>query len=318
MAAAVRDRLRRSSSLTALRPYGLVLAVAAGIICLGFGAKAYWDDWRLTQEFGPIIFKGDGGLCSVKPHGNEPAFCPRVHLSDPKFSPDGRSIAAARSLGTKDDPNTDIVVADRRGAIVKQLSASQGFFRPVWSPDGRLVYALSYRSNEVARWRWPSGEKETIAIQGADSIFDRAQAISFSPSGRRAAVLNGKFDRIFVADVAEKDLSVRSAMQLPFTYVTFPVWKDEDRFLTIARTKRGEPAGLWEINANTSEARKIEARGLAFRDFLALSPDGSAVAATATQIDGPLAWSIWRVDLGTGNTERLTQGREDVSPSWGD
>jgi Tol biopolymer transport system component len=106
-------------------------------------------------------------------------------------------------------------------------------------------------------------------------------------------------------------------MQLPFTYVTFAVWKDEDRFLTIARTKRGEQAGLWEVNASTSEARKVDTPGLGFRDFLALSPDGSTVAATATQLDGPLAWSIWRFDLVTGTTERLTQGREDVSPSWG-
>jgi Tol biopolymer transport system component len=129
--------------------------------------------------------------------------------------------------------------------------------------------------------------------------------------------LNYRFDRIFVADVGQNVLSVRSALQLPFTYLTFAVWKDEDRFLTIARTKRGESAGLWEINANTSEARKIEVRGLGFRDFLSLSPDGTAVVATATELNGALAWSIWRVDIGTGNVERLTHGREDVSPSWG-
>jgi hypothetical protein len=159
----------------ALRPYGLVLAVAAGVVCLGFGAKAYWDDWRLTQEFGSIIYKGDKGLCSIQPSGNEPAFCPRVHLGDPNFSPDGRLIAAERSIGSKDGPGpaTEIVVADRRGAIVKKLIASQGFIRPVWSPDGRLVYALNYTPNEVARWRWPSGEKEAIAIHGADSLLGR-------------------------------------------------------------------------------------------------------------------------------------------------
>jgi hypothetical protein len=298
--------------------------IAVGIMCfvggVGVGGMLYWTSWRLTWDFGPIVYRGDDGLCSVQPVGQDPPFCPHVFLSSPSFSPDARLIAAERIIGGKDIPGpaTEIVVANRRGAVVQRLRGSEGFMRPVWSSDGRHVFALSYAlARAVARWSWPDGEKTVVQIHNLDADYVTVQRVSFSPSGRRAALLGYRFERVYLADVQPEGLRINHPLSLPFLYVSLPTWLDEGRLLAIARTERGIPASLWEINADTGTVRKIETPGLALRDWLALSPDRTSVVVTATQTGAPLAWSLWRVDLNGADVMRLTKGREDTSPSWG-
>jgi hypothetical protein len=298
--------------------------IAVAIMCLigavGAVALLYWTSWRLTRDFGPIVYRGDDGLCSVQPVGHDPPFCPHVFLSSPNFSPDARLIAAERRIGGKDDPGpaTEIVVADRRGAVVQRLRGSESFIRPVWSSDGRHVFGLSYAlARAVARWSWPDGEKTVVQVHNLDADYVNVQGVSFSPSGRRAALLGYRFERVYLADVEPDGLRIQHRLSLPFHYVSFSTWLDEGRLLAIARTERGIPAGLWEITADGGTVRKIEASGLAFGGWLAVSPDRTSVVVTATQTGAPVAWSLWRVDLNSAEVMRLTKGREDTSPSWG-
>ena len=294
------------------------------IVCAGTTAGAlvlsYWDSWRLTRDLGPIVYRGEDGLCSVQPSGDEPPFCPHVFLGSPELSADGRWMAAERRVGSKDGPGpaTEIVIADRRGAVVQRLRGSEDFIRPVWGHDGQHVFALNYKFARAAvRWGWPKGEKTIVQIYNLPADDHHVQRISFSASGRRAALLGNRFERVYLADFSPEGFQIHRALALPFTYVSFPVWLDETRFLATARTERGAPAGLWEINVDSGTVRKLETPGLAMRDSIVLSPDKTSVVVTATQLGGPLAWSLWRVKLDTPEIKRLTTGREDISPSWG-
>ena len=300
-----------------LRPALWTTLAVGGLACAVFVAIRYFEDWRLTRDFDSIVYSSRDGLCSVRASGDEPPFCPHVFLSHPQFSPNGRLIAADRSTGTKDNPGSVIVVANRRGAIVQRLAASEAFIRPAWGSDGKTVFAVSYwLPRAVARWSWPEGKKETVPILNLPDGPKHVQRISLSPSGRRAAVLWDNFDRIDVADAGTNAFTIRKALMLPFTYMSFPVWRDDDRLMLVARTERGQPAGLWEVTVETGEARKIEAAGLSLRDFAAISPDRRFAVVTARTLKGSDGWSLWRLDLGTGEVKKLTFGLEDVDPTW--
>ena len=137
------------------------------------------------------------------------------------------------------------------------------------------------------------------------------------PAKKKAIILGLFRAGLFSGSFRIEGFQIHRALALPFTYVSFPVWLDETRFLATARTERGAPAGLWEINVDSGTVRKLETPGLAMRDSIVLSPDKTSVVVTATQLGGPLAWSLWRVKLDTPEIKRLTTGREDISPSWG-
>lgn len=65
-----------------------------------------------------------------------------IEREDPDWSPDGHAIIYA-SLGTAGNSDSGIHVFDLRTHTDTKLANSSGYWRPHWSPDGRLVAALT-------------------------------------------------------------------------------------------------------------------------------------------------------------------------------
>ena len=75
-------------------------------------------------------------------------------VSDPRVSPDGRSVAyVVESLnGDKDAYQTDVWLVPTAGGEARALASSPvGDDAPRWSPDGRWVAFLSERPRPVAK-----------------------------------------------------------------------------------------------------------------------------------------------------------------------
>src|SRR4051795_13695849 len=147
----------------------LIFGIAITTLCLLAVLVGYhhWHQMQLRRDFDPIIYTSRDGLCSIKPSGDAPPYCPNVFLDRASLSPDGQFIAAEQPTSTMDDsaPYKRIVVANRRAVMVRPLVGSSDFMNPIWAPDGEHIIAISYDLPEaVGRWNWRSGEKTIVPI----------------------------------------------------------------------------------------------------------------------------------------------------------
>ncbi len=105
------------------------------------------------------------------------------HGTDPRWSPDGRTIAFVRRA-TLDGFNYDIYAVDGEGGPARNLTRSPAYENdPAWSPDGRRIAFV--RGNDI--WLMNAdGSGQRRLTSGAA----RDRAPNWSPDGRTIA-----FDR---------------------------------------------------------------------------------------------------------------------------
>jgi dipeptidyl aminopeptidase/acylaminoacyl peptidase len=101
--------------------------------------------------------------------------------SYPRFSPDGRRLAATETEGTAQD----IWVFDLASRTASRLTSEGSAAAPEWTPDGRhIAYVVGQMGGGAKVW-WRSadgsGEPELIA-----SMANPVREVSFSPDGRSA------------------------------------------------------------------------------------------------------------------------------------
>jgi Tol biopolymer transport system component len=273
-----------------------------------------------SQDLGPILYHGREveGLCSISGEDEAVTRCTKLHYEEPSWQPHGNRIVAVGKGG--------VVFLDMKGRLINRAVGGSGF-RPIWSPDGQYVYAISYElGRAVERWDafgrnrivLPVTGLEDQQIQAGDVPLPKIlQMISFSPSGKRAALLTRDFKEMLIADVSDQSLSVRKVLPQGFNYVAQSVWLDDDHLLFIGKqdSTRGE---LWELDVQTGTSTRRGIDGLWLRDYVALSPDGKSVVVTAVGDGDKLSWNLWRYSLETSHHLRLTTGpeAEDVEPSW--
>jgi hypothetical protein len=100
-----------------------------------------------------------------------------VNFSSPRWSPDGRSIAAERGVD-------EIVVIDPVGKRVRGPVASSPVGRsvtPEWMPDGRLLFASDREGNGFRIYRTDPSTTETWRLEGTGPD---ARSPTLSPDGR--------------------------------------------------------------------------------------------------------------------------------------
>jgi serine/threonine protein kinase len=107
---------------------------------------------------------------------------PLAVYSDPRFSPDGKSIAV-----TIDDPRSgksDIWVIPIAGGQPTRITFGPGDYWPVWSPDGKqLAYAVSENGKFSIRRRSLDGAKPEEVLYQNDAYIN-GSAIDWSPDGK--------------------------------------------------------------------------------------------------------------------------------------
>ena len=216
------------------------------------------------------------------------------------FSPDGRRLAVATSIGTWiHDPATAVALRLLPGAWVTSAA---------FSPDGTL--AAGSRDGTVVLWDAGGGEGAVLYRHDGD-----VQSVAFSPDGTLLA--SRSWSRTIVWDVAggTELWSMASGGSEPLAF-------SPDGALLVATGR--STVTLWRV-ASATKVTTLDAAAFDGREIrrVALSPDGATLAAGSLR-----AIKLWDVARGqelatlTGHTEPITSlafssdGTTLASGSW--
>lgn len=305
-------------------PLGAMLFLAAQLATAGTLRSIVYE--KDTKSLDPRL----GELCSVAPSGGASECLDGKGYVDPAWQPHGRRVVVSHYGPGK---NHALVLLDMHGRKLDVLVHSAGYMSPiVWSPDGKYVYAINPRdAHAIGRWDSNGKHFTLIPVRGVACDKDaRAiglacekqsiQELSFSPSGKHAALVAMAEGSQYIADVRNHEIVARRILPKGFALVGPSLWLDETRLLFIGFKNNGAPSRLWKINIHTGKLKSLGNGGLALTLGLALSPDRRSVVveagkATANTRRVPRI-TLWRYSLYSGATRQLTHGTFDVSPSW--
>jgi Tol biopolymer transport system component len=277
-------------------------------------AAAAFDTGR--PKLSEVLYVDSGRLCSIAPVGGKPN-CARSEAEyDWADWRPGFALIVAEPSAEGSGP-AGLQLLDSTGRRIRGLEKSVGMMRPVWSPDGRTIFALDYDlASAIARWDADGRHKTLLPVSGGeDSLGRKFQMISFSPSGRMAALTTMHFAEMGIAQVASTGLQVVATLPRDFRYVSQSVWLDEGHLLFLG--KRGPGVGeLWELTVSDGTVRRRGIDHVFLRDQIAISPDRRSIVVTAVS-DSTKQWRVWRYDLETGKSVELTHGDEQMVRSWG-
>ena len=138
-------------------------------------SEGTWISLDVGPDGGTIVFELLGDLYSLAASGGQarPVLSGRAFQSQPRYSPDGRSIAFV-----SDENGTDnIWIADAGGARPRRLTDVKRAIvvSPEWARDGRAVFATVVTDRIAELWRFDAttgaGEKVVPNQNGTPSLL---------------------------------------------------------------------------------------------------------------------------------------------------
>jgi dipeptidyl aminopeptidase/acylaminoacyl peptidase len=221
----------------------------------------------------------------------EPGFGRVTEPSDPRPSPDGRSIAFTGALWEKLEgtPKSRICVAPSESGAVRTVSSGPELDAgPRWSPNGERLSFLSDRAEKGRMQLYVLATEDLGEAVGLPQIEGTVEAHAWSPDGSRILVRAAGLH----AESAGADGSgaAEAERDLPDWVPKVDSWDDD-------RTWRR----LWVINVASGEVRRLS------RDDLNVweaewCGDGTVVA-VASEDPGESSWytaPLVVIDAGTG------------------
>ncbi len=265
-----------------------------------------------------ILYTAGGQIFSVSPDGRRSAACSIFEADSPSWSPEGDKFAVGLGFGCCHKDPRRLAVFDSRCVLLKELEKSEDSLRPVWTPDGRAVWAVSYElKGAVARWDSGGRRLSDMPVRGFEDRYKIFQMLAIHPGQKRVAILLDDFQEILIADIVNDVLIAKKIIPRGFSYVSGAVWIHDNCLLFIGKkgTRRGE---LWETDAGNGSVKRIGIDKFWIRDYVAISPDRKFVVVCGSRdADGTYAGnSLWKYSLITHELLKLTNGMEDVDPSW--
>src|SRR5262249_45656010 len=146
-------------------------------------------------------------LVSVETGAKRRLTTPPSSLDDlqPRFSPNGQTVAFQRSFGSNDG---DLRVVPVRGGEARTLLASIPNLEGLsWMPDGREIVFSARRESQPRLWRISvsGGQAQPLSMSGENATWP-----VIARNGRRAAYIR----RVYAAHIWRLDLPTGSVTQL--------------------------------------------------------------------------------------------------------
>jgi TolB protein len=263
--------------------------VLRGEQMLGFRLTASRDDLRATgHRISDMIFEAMTGIRGV--------FGTRIAYVNEQRSGDARRYR--------------LIVSDADGFNAQVIADSpQPLMSPNWSPDGRRIAYVSFEGDQSAVY------VQTLRTGTRERVSARAGvngAPSFSPDGRQLA-LTLSMDQ-GALNVYTLDLTTQALTRLTNTpsIDTEPVWSADGRSIYFTSDRAGGPQIYSVAPQAGARAERITYQGN-YNARPRVSPDGRSLAVLHVDRGN---FRIAVVDLANGNTEVLTNGSNDESPSF--
>jgi len=220
-------------------------------------------------------------------------------------------IAYISVLGHLPNKSFRLIVADSDGENPRVvMQSNEPLMSPSWSPDGQSLAYVSFedRLPSVYVQQLRSGERRRVSARAGVN-----QAPAWSPDGKKLALTlstrDGNLD-VYILDLAT-DALTRITDDPGID--TEPQWSKDGQNLYFTSDRAGGPQ-IYRMGIQPGDKpRRLTFQGT-YNARSRVSPDESQLA-FVTQEDG--AYHIATMDLkGRGDTQVLTRGRFDVSPSY--
>ena len=214
-------------------------------------------------------------------------------ISDPQASPDGKRIAFVLRV-TDFEANkgcTDLWLVNPDGSGLRRLTTHPaGSSSPRWSPDGKIIYFLSKRSDSSQVWK--------IAVDGgeADQVTNLPLDVgvfALSPDGQHLAVSIEVFpDAATLEDTKKrldeiKERKVTGRVYDRLFIRHWDTWKDGRRtHLFVIPTAGGEPVDVMKgMDAD------VPSKPFGGAEEVTFTPDSKSLVFAARNVGREEAWS---------------------------
>jgi TolB protein len=217
-------------------------------------------------------------------------------------------IAYVTTSGSGKNKTYTLLVADSDGYNPQTiLRSGQPLMSPAWSADARQIAYVTFENKaaEIYLQDVASGSRRKVAsFPGVNG------APAWSPDGRRLALTLSQDGNpeIYIMEIGNgtlKRLTSNPAID------TEPVWTPDGKALVFTSDRGGSPQ-LYRIAAQGGQPKRLTFEGK-YNAGADISPDGSKIAMVHGN-DG--SYRIAVLDLKSGATRVLTDGRLDESPSF--
>ncbi len=223
-----------------------------------------------------------------------------------------RGIFSTRlSYVIKDGKRFRLVISDADGQNIRNAMASgDPIISPSWSPDGKKVAYVSFEDRKPVIYVHELATGRRIALSNQKG---NNSAPGWSPDGRKLAISLSKDGNTQIYGI-NADGSGLHRLTRGNTIDTEPQYSPDGRYVYFTSDRGGNPQ-IYRMSAEGEQAEG--AKRVSFKQGFVtsprISPDGKYLAYIAN-VGG--AFRLYIMNLATGDTQALTDGTTDESPSF--
>lgn len=223
-----------------------------------------------------------------------------------------RGIFSTRlSYVIKDGKRFRLVISDADGQNMRNAMASgDPIISPSWSPDGKKVAYVSFEDRKPVIYVHELATGRRIALSNQKG---NNSAPGWSPDGKKLAISLSKDGNTQIYSI-NSDGSGLKRLTRGRTIDTEPQYSPDGQYIYFTSDRGGQPQ-IYRMRADgeQSEGAKRVSFKQGFVTSPRISPDGKYMAYIAN-IGG--AFRLYIMNLATGDTQALTDGTTDESPSF--
>lgn len=223
-----------------------------------------------------------------------------------------RGIFSTRlSYVIKDGKRFRLVISDADGQNIRNAMASgDPIISPSWSPDGKKVAYVSFEDRKPVIYVHELATGRRIALSNQKG---NNSAPGWSPDGKKLAISLSKDGNTQIYSI-NADGSGLKRLTRGRTIDTEPQYSPDGQYIYFTSDRGGQPQ-IYRMSADgeQSESAKRVSFKQGFVTSPRISPDGKYMAYIAN-IGG--AFRLYIMNLATGDTQALTDGTTDESPSF--